>query len=314
MAEQLEKRNGAVIFRYTARVQENLGEKLKAEPWMHICFIKLKSGRVLYGIYIWDTRQVLAEGETDEATLNDKVYKHASYATDNHQYVKGSGEFSKQCNDMFSYNIKKEQAKRDAAKRRLEKRMREVPKTYKKFQISDENYTPIYDASTCGAVEASASDLYIDADTVSTIMPMLKSAFAEEVNAWYQYYIISPFLTGPERTSIVADYQENGNEELEHAGMLLERISQLGGDFSDIEALDKLDGLAKAKYIKPTTTDVKTSLQQIIDAEKGAIATYDALEQATRGKDTVTNRIAKTILADEQKHLQEAIDFMNDIK
>lgn len=164
------------------------------------------------------------------------------------------------------------------------------------------------------AFEAAPEDLQVAPETVAKLLPMLKSAYAEEINAWYQYYIIAPFLAGKERTSVVADYAENGAEELKHASMLLERINQLGGDFTDIEALDKLDALARAKYIKPTSTDVAVSLQQIADAEKGAIETYTALEEASRDIDVVTNRLVKQILEDEQTHLQEALDFLADVK
>lgn len=163
------------------------------------------------------------------------------------------------------------------------------------------------------ALEATPTSLGIDDVAAATILALLKDAYAEEINAWYQYYIIIPFLRGKERSSIITDYQENAKEELEHADLLLERINQLGGNFDGIESLDKLDSLATHKYIKPAGVDVATSLSEFVKAEQGAIETYVRLEATTRGVDVVTNQLAKRILADEQTHLQEMLDFIADI-
>lgn len=131
-------RKGAAIFRYGQRIQGILGEQLKAEPWMHIGILTMKDGRVLYGVYIWDTRKVLTQGTMSEGQL-ERIYKtKPTYATDNHELLKGRGEFVDEFNGMFGYTQAYKQRKRDAAKARREANLREVPKTYAPYRISDD--------------------------------------------------------------------------------------------------------------------------------------------------------------------------------
>lgn len=148
----------------------------------------------------------------------------------------------------------------------------------------------------------------------SEIIKLLKQAFCEEMLAWYQYIIIAPFLVGKERPSIQKDYFENAKEELEdHGYWLLERISQLGGNIEGIDRPECWNVVAPHKYIKPDSYNTKDSIQQMIDAEQNAIETYKNLINATKDTDPVTYNKAIEILADEEEHLQEMIDFLNDI-
>ena len=148
----------------------------------------------------------------------------------------------------------------------------------------------------------------------SEIIKLLKQAFCEEMLAWYQYIIIAPFLVGKERPSIQKDYFENAKEELEdHGYWLLERISQLGGNIEGIDRPECWNIIAPHKYIKPDSYNTKDSIQQMIEAEQGAIETYKNLINATKDTDPVTYDKAIEILADEEEHLQEMLDFLNDI-
>ena len=157
------------------------------------------------------------------------------------------------------------------------------------------------------------SEITPDSGT-SEIIKLLKQAFCEEMLAWYQYIIIAPFLVGKERPSIQKDYFENAKEELEdHGYWLLERISQLGGNIEGIDRPECWNVVAPHKYIKPDSYNTKDSVQQMIEAEHGAIETYKNLINATKDIDPVTYNKAIEILADEEEHLQEMIDFLNDI-
>ena len=93
---------GMGIYRYTGQVQSAIGCKLKAEPWMHIAFFgvcneddKHKPVEYYYVIYIWDTRQILAEG-TCSIKQRDDV--KSAYASDNHKYLKGTSEGAQRFN------------------------------------------------------------------------------------------------------------------------------------------------------------------------------------------------------------------------
>ena len=61
------------ILRYTSEVQQILGSKVKAEPWMHIVIVGLAKPECYgYTIYVWDTRKVLESESSPE--LRDKIY------------------------------------------------------------------------------------------------------------------------------------------------------------------------------------------------------------------------------------------------
>lgn len=90
------------IIRYTADVQQLLGAKTKAEPWLH-CIVNItyrnnphqQIATYNYAIYVWDTRKVL------ETRSFSKVYHdtpdnlalrlmHKKKAFDNHNALQGN--------------------------------------------------------------------------------------------------------------------------------------------------------------------------------------------------------------------------------
>lgn len=148
-----------------------------------------------------------------------------------------------------------------------------------------------------------------------TLIRMLKNAFCEEMNAWYQYLIITPFIKGNERSEIQRKLEQQAKDEYEdHAMWLLERINRLGGTPEDILSPNDWNNIATHKYIMPSSEfTVQTAIEQNIEAEKGAIETYIALEKFTRDLDPVSNQKIIEILADEEEHLQTLLEFKEDL-
>ena len=142
------------------------------------------------------------------------------------------------------------------------------------------------------------------------LISALEDALAEEINAWYAYEIVAPFLTGPNHLKLEEIYKEHAKDELEdHAYWLLDRINKLGGKPMNILSPNGLNRTATHKYIVPDSSfDVIKSIDQNIKAEQDAIETYNKLEKITRNKDVVSNQKIKEILADEQEHLQALIE------
>lgn len=147
------------------------------------------------------------------------------------------------------------------------------------------------------------------------LIDKLQKAFAEEVNAWYQYIIVAPFLHGAERKNIEEFYKNTAEDELtDHGYWLLQRINELGGTPDKLINLYNNNLLDIHHYIIPDTEfSVDKSLKQNIEAENAAIETYKDIEAFTRNIDTVTNRKIKKILEDEENHLTELRDFLNDL-
>ena len=160
---------------------------------------------------------------------------------------------------------------------------------------------------------------YINEAEGSKIIDAMKNALKEELNAWYGYVIVKEWLTGTDRKDIEKFYEDTAKDELEdHAYWLMKRINQLGGTIEDISMSPNSWETANHKYIAPTWSkdniDIKKSLEDNITNEEGAIETYEELVKMTEDIDPASNSKLKEILADEQEHLQELKDFLQDIK
>jgi bacterioferritin len=160
---------------------------------------------------------------------------------------------------------------------------------------------------------------YINEAEGSKIIDAMKNALKEELNAWYGYVIVKEWLTGTDRKDIEKFYEDTAKDELEdHAYWLMKRINQLGGTIEDISMSPNSWETANHKYIAPTWSkdniDIKKSLEDNITNEEGAIETYEELVKMTEEVDPASNSKLKEILADEQEHLQELKDFLQDIK
>jgi len=160
---------------------------------------------------------------------------------------------------------------------------------------------------------------YINEAEGSKIIDAMKNALKEELNAWYGYMIVKEWLKGTDRKDVEKFYEDTAKDELEdHGYWLMKRINQLGGTIEDITMSPNSWETAIHKYIAPTWSkdniDIKKSLEDNITNEEGAIETYEELVKMTEEVDPASNSKLKEILADEQEHLQELKDFLQDIK
>ena len=160
--------------------------------------------------------------------------------------------------------------------------------------------------------ESSPVNLRIE---VNEIVEMLKILYAEEIMAWYQYYIVSKFMQGQERSNIEKVFEETAKDELDdHANKILKRIAELGGDIITICDINNLKTISNCEYkmpIQPYNT-IKL-LQDNIESEICAIQHYMTLADMTKDRDYTTYCMALDILADEEEHLRELQDFYIDI-
>ena len=154
-----------------------------------------------------------------------------------------------------------------------------------------------------------------DENYISELTLMLENALAEELIAFYQYTMAWPFVKGKERNKLESVLKDNAKDELEdHAYWLLERLDQLNKQPETIKNIDELNKFAKHKYIIPSeTNNILTCIDQVAEAERGAIETYTELIEFTNGKDDITYKKMKEILKDEEKHLKEMQEFTKKI-
>jgi bacterioferritin len=146
---------------------------------------------------------------------------------------------------------------------------------------------------------------------VAELVEMLNKAYADEWLAYYQYWVGAKVAKGPMRPAVIGELEEHASDELKHAGMLAERIIQLGGS----PLLIPQDWYAETNcgYEKPQDPSVVKLLEQNIKGEQCAIETYTKLLEFIRGKDIVTYHIILEILEDEVEHEEDLENILEDI-
>ncbi|MFB0544757.1 MAG: ferritin-like domain-containing protein, partial [Asgard group archaeon] len=64
---------------------------------------------------------------------------------------------------------------------------------------------------------------------VGKLIEELNKALSDEWLAYYQYWIGAKIIVGSMRVVVAAELLQHANDELRHAGMIADRIIQLGG-------------------------------------------------------------------------------------
>jgi bacterioferritin len=146
---------------------------------------------------------------------------------------------------------------------------------------------------------------------VDELIGLLNKAFADEWLAYYQYWVGAQVAVGPMRGAVVAELMEHANDELRHAGMLVERIIQLGGD--PLLTPEAWYDETNCGYETPSDPSVKALLDQNIKGEQCAIDVYDKILKLTEGKDPVTYNMALEILEDEVEHEEDLQALVEDM-
>jgi bacterioferritin len=147
---------------------------------------------------------------------------------------------------------------------------------------------------------------------VDGLIEKLNKALADEWLAYYQYWVGALIAKGPARSGVAEELVEHANDELRHAGLLAERIIQLGGEIL-LTPKDWYE-VTNCGYEVPSDPHVEALLEQNIKGEQCAIEVYQELIGLTHGKDPITYAIALEILADEVEHEEDLQAIAEDIE
>ena len=132
------------------------------------------------------------------------------------------------------------------------------------------------------------------------ILEKLHTAFADEWVAAYQYWVSAHFVEGPELSSVQGELEEHYNDEIKHAGMIAERILQLG---DRIRMFPKdWEKIGECKFDAISNNFVANVLTENIKGERCAIDYYQEFFDLIQDKDPVTADIVLQILKDEIEH------------
>jgi bacterioferritin len=147
---------------------------------------------------------------------------------------------------------------------------------------------------------------------VGKLVELLNKAFADEWLAYYQYWVGAKVVRGPLRGVVAAELEEHAKDELEHAGMLTERMIQLGG--TPILKPQDWYEMTNCGYDAPEDFSVKAVLEQNIKGEQCAIEVYQHLVETTKNKDPVTYNMIVEILKDEVEHEEDLQTILGDME
>lgn len=148
---------------------------------------------------------------------------------------------------------------------------------------------------------------------VEAIIKMLNKALADEYLAAHQYLAPIGLCIGKLRPDVEKEFQQHYEEELKHASWLKERIIQLGG--VPLQSPEEWYTYTNCGYTKPTDFNTAVLVQQNIEAEICAQNVYLAIMKACKEiDDSVTYKIARNILIEEEQHEQDLEDFVADFE
>jgi bacterioferritin len=146
---------------------------------------------------------------------------------------------------------------------------------------------------------------------IQQIVDTLNRAYADEWLAYYQYFIESKVVKGIMKDAAIAELDQHAADELRHATMVADRITQLGG--TPLVHPKEWFEYTSCGYEAPNDFDVVRILEDAIRGEQCAISVYSQLVDMTRDKDIVTYDLVSQILADEVEHEEDLQALHDDI-
>ena len=138
------------------------------------------------------------------------------------------------------------------------------------------------------------------------ILRLLNESLATEWVCVLRYYRHYYRAKGMLVDAVKGEVLEHAQQEMEHAGMLSERIVQLGGE-PDLDP-DTLTARAHAEYKEGD--DLRDMVKENLIAERIAIDSYRELILWVGDKDSTTRRMLEDILAQEEEHADEFADLL----
>lgn len=132
------------------------------------------------------------------------------------------------------------------------------------------------------------------------IVEMLQVGYRMELETVTNYLANSVHLDGVAAEEIKRALAKDVPEELGHATSLAKRIKQLGGRIPG-----SLELTFDQESLRPpqSTTDVRSVIEGVIEAENSAIEHYEAIfHRAEEENDPVTADLITKLLADEEEH------------
>lgn len=138
------------------------------------------------------------------------------------------------------------------------------------------------------------------------VVGILNEALATEIVCVLRYRYHYFAAQGIHSASVAAEFLQHSKEEQEHADLLAERITQLGGKPEMNPA--GLTNLSHSEYKEGTS--LADMIREDLIAERIAIESYREIISFFSDKDPTSRRLLEEILAKEEEHADELSDLL----
>ena len=142
----------------------------------------------------------------------------------------------------------------------------------------------------------------------AVIVKVLDQVVATEIVCWLRYQRHAISASGLGSGEVAGEFREHAAEEMNHALLAAERISQLGGDpdFSP----EGLHERARTEYSTPVDADLAGMLRENLVAERIVIQIYSEMIRWIGDADPTTRRMLEGILAEEEEHADDLANLL----
>lgn len=141
---------------------------------------------------------------------------------------------------------------------------------------------------------------------VKQAVDILNQALATEIVCVLRYKRHYFMSRGIYKDAVAAEFKEHADQEQEHADMIAERITQLGG-----EPNLNPDGLASRSHSEyQEGKDMLDMIREDLVAERIAIESYREIIRFFGDNDPTTRRMLEHILAVEEEHANDMVDLL----
>lgn len=127
------------------------------------------------------------------------------------------------------------------------------------------------------------------------VIKMLNELRAAELAAIHQYMMLHYTVSGPHAREYAAFLKETALDEMRHAEAAAERITMLGGEPTETAC----KGIVRPK-------SAEDMLKLVLAEEQEAVRMYKDFLGKVPQDDPTTRRLIEDILADEERHADEA--------
>jgi len=141
---------------------------------------------------------------------------------------------------------------------------------------------------------------------VKQAVDVLNQALATEIVCVLRYKRHYYMSRGIYKDAVADEFLEHANQEQEHADMIAERITQLGGE-PDLSP-DGLSSRSHSEYREGT--NMIDMIKENLVAERVAIESYREMIRFFGENDPTTRRMLEQILAVEEEHANDMVDLL----